>query len=182
MSDQDIEQKIQEKGLNAPRLTPDHIDSVIVKEDYHVFPGTTTTVCRLELRNGYSVIGYGAAVSPENFDEEIGRKIARDDARNKIWMLEGYLLKERLFVIKEYSAMDFGAAQQALRSGLKVARLGWNGKGLCIELQRPDADSKMTAPYCYLSYPDDAKVNAGSKIPWVPSQSDMWAEDWVLVE
>ena len=91
-----IEADIQAKGLNAPRLTPDLIDETIVSEQYHVFHGTTLTVCALTLRNGYIVTGESAAASPSNFDEAIGRKIARDNARNKIWGLEGYLLRERL--------------------------------------------------------------------------------------
>ena len=92
----DIEAEIQRKNLNAPRLTPQLIDDAIVAEAYYVFPGTTLTVCALTLRNGFQVTGESAAASPENFDEAIGRKIARDNARNKIWALEGYLLKERL--------------------------------------------------------------------------------------
>jgi len=91
-----IESEIQAKGLNAPRLTPDLIDAAIVSEQYHVFAGTTMTVCALSLRNGYIVTGESAAASPENFDQAIGRKIARDNARNKIWALEGYLLREKL--------------------------------------------------------------------------------------
>lgn len=91
-----IEAEIQAKGLNAPRLTPDLIDAAIVSEQYHVFAGTTMTVCALSLRNGYIVTGESAAASPENFDQAIGRKIARDNARNKIWALEGYLLREKL--------------------------------------------------------------------------------------
>ena len=96
MSETEIENEIQAKGLNAPRLTPAQIDAAIVSEQYHVFPGTTMTVCALTLRNGYIVIGESAAASPENFDEAIGRKIARENARNKIWALEGYLLREKL--------------------------------------------------------------------------------------
>ncbi|HPQ94181.1 MAG: hypothetical protein KDI44_02580 [Thiothrix sp.] len=95
--EQAIEQEIQDKGLNAPRLTPDDIDTVIVEEDYHVFPGTTLTVCRLGLMNGFSVTGESAAASPANFNEAIGRMIARENARNKVWMLEGYLLKQHLY-------------------------------------------------------------------------------------
>ena len=91
-----IEAEIQEKGLNAPRLNPTMIDEAISSEQYHVFPGTTMTVCALTLRNGYIVTGESAAASPENFDKDIGRKIARDNARNKIWALEGYLLREKL--------------------------------------------------------------------------------------
>ncbi|MBO9108751.1 hypothetical protein J5288_08550 [Agrobacterium sp. S2/73] len=94
--EQKIENEIQRKGLNAPRLTPALIDEAIQAEQYHVFPGTTLTVCALTLRNGYIVTGESAAASPENFDKEIGRKIARDNARNKIWALEGYLLREFL--------------------------------------------------------------------------------------
>jgi hypothetical protein len=91
-----IEAEIQSKRLTAPRLTPAHIGETIVAEDYHVFPGTTLTVCALKLRNGFVVTGESAAASPENFDQEIGRKIARDNARQKIWALEGYLLRECL--------------------------------------------------------------------------------------
>ena len=96
MNEQSIEQEIQDKGLNAPRLTPELIDAVITDEQYHVFEGTTLTVCCLTLRNGFTVTGESAAASPENFDVEIGRKIARQNAREKIWALEGYLLKHKL--------------------------------------------------------------------------------------
>jgi hypothetical protein len=91
-----IEAEIQAKGLNAPRLTPALIDAAIAAEDYHVFPGTTMTVCALTLRNGFIVTGESAAASPSNFDAALGRKIARENARNKIWAFEGYLLRERL--------------------------------------------------------------------------------------
>lgn len=91
-----IEAEIQAKNLNAPRLTPEHIDNRILAEQFHVFPGTTMTVCCLTLKNGFQVIGESAAASPENFDAEIGQKIARSNARDKIWALEGYLLKNRL--------------------------------------------------------------------------------------
>jgi hypothetical protein len=95
-SEASIEAELQTKGLNAPRLTPALIDAQIVSEDYHVFSGTTMTVCALKLRNGYVVIGESAAASPENFDAAIGKRIARDNARNKIWALEGYLLRSKL--------------------------------------------------------------------------------------
>lgn len=92
-----IEKEINDKGLNAPRLKPEDIDAVIVDEKYHVFEGTTLTVACLVLRNGFTVVGESAAASKENFDEEIGRKIARENARNKIWALEGYLLRNKLY-------------------------------------------------------------------------------------
>lgn len=96
MTEAVIEQEIQTKGLNAPRLTPDAIDAAIAGEQYHVFEGTTLTVCCLTLNNGYTVTGESACASPENFDTELGKKIARQNARDKIWALEGYLLKQKL--------------------------------------------------------------------------------------
>ena len=97
MTEQEIERDIQAKRLTAPRITPDGIDAKISAERYHRFEGTTMTVCCLILENGYAVVGQSAAASPDNFDAEIGRKIARADAREKIWQLEGYLLREALW-------------------------------------------------------------------------------------
>lgn len=96
INEQAVEKEIQAKGLNAPRLNPAHIDALIVREDYHVFPGTVLTVCALTLKNGFMVVGKSAPASAANFDAELGRKIARDDARNQIWALEGYLLRTHL--------------------------------------------------------------------------------------
>ena len=91
-----IEAEIQAKGLNAPRLTPQHIDDQIISAAYYVFPGTTLTICALTLRNGFTVTGESAAASPANFVEEIGKKIAYGNARDKIWPLEGYVLRNKL--------------------------------------------------------------------------------------
>ena len=97
MNEQDIEKEIVEKGLVAPRLTPELIDAVIANEEYHVFEGSQLTVCCLTLTNGFTVIGESACASPSNFDEELGRKISRVKAREKIWALEGYLLKQKVY-------------------------------------------------------------------------------------
>ena len=97
MSEESIEKEIQDKGLNAPRLTPESIDAVIVKQDFHIFGDTCLTVCCLTLENGFTVTGESACASPENFDEGIGRKISSENARDKVWMLEGYLLKQSLY-------------------------------------------------------------------------------------
>lgn len=77
--------------------------------------------------------------------------------------------------------MNFGEALHVLKQGGKVARTGWNGAGLWLEIQRPDAHSKMTLPYIFLSYPDDAKNTPGARVPWAPSQTDVLAEDWQTV-
>jgi len=108
MNDNAIEQEIIAKGLTAPRITPTDIEAAIASE--HCFtaaeaakcggtephPLDLLTICVLVLRNGFTVTGESACASPENFNAEIGRQIARQNAVQKIWMLEGYLLKERL--------------------------------------------------------------------------------------
>lgn len=96
-NDKQIEQEIQDKGLTAPRVTIDKIESVIQHIQYHVFPGTMVTVCCITLTNGFNTIGESACASPENFDAELGEKIALGNAKQKIWALEGYLLRESLF-------------------------------------------------------------------------------------
>lgn len=97
MNEKQLEKEIQGKGLNAPRLTPDLIDSKIKKVEYHVFKDSCLTVCCITLENGFTVTGESACASPENFNKEIGEKVAKDNARNKIWQLEGYLLKQKLY-------------------------------------------------------------------------------------
>ncbi len=96
MTDESVEQEIQHKGLTAARVTPEQIEAAIAGEAYHVFPGTTLTVCCLTLRNGFTVTGESACASPANFDKVLGERIARENAKQKIWALEGYLLREKL--------------------------------------------------------------------------------------
>lgn len=74
--------------------------------------------------------------------------------------------------------MNFGQALDAMKQGDRVTRGGWNGKGLWIELQIPDVDSKMTLPYLFINYPDDAKNTPGARVPWLASQTDILSEDW----
>lgn len=70
---------------------------------------------------------------------------------------------------------DFGWALRQLKLGYKVAREGWNGKGMYLALQRPDFNSKMTLPYIYMKTVQD------NLVPWLASQTDMLAEDWMVV-
>lgn len=93
-----IEAEIKEKGLTAKRITPADLDAEIVAEDYHVFPGSCLTVCCLTLQNGFTVTGESACASPENFNAEIGQKIARSNAREKLWPLLGFRLRDQLAV------------------------------------------------------------------------------------
>ena len=92
-SEQSVEQAIINKGLDAPRLRPTDIDQLIVGEAYHRFENTTVTVCCLTLKNGFNVTGESACISADNFNEEIGRGIARANARDKIWSLAAYAAK-----------------------------------------------------------------------------------------
>jgi Phage protein (N4 Gp49/phage Sf6 gene 66) family len=113
MNDKHIEQEIQDKGLTAPRVTPDDIENNILVEHYttadKAFEGSPfgilpplehLTLCVIVLKNGFIVTGESACASPENFDAEIGRKIARGNAINKVWPLMGYALKESLSAAK----------------------------------------------------------------------------------
>jgi hypothetical protein len=97
MTDQEIEQEIQDKGLTAPRVTPNDIEANIAGEYFFTFDQLRLlTFCVLVLKNGFTVTGESACASPENFDAELGRKIARQNAIGKMWPLMGYALKERL--------------------------------------------------------------------------------------
>lgn len=116
MSCEQIEKEIQAKGLTAPRVTPAAIEANIASEHYftaedgvgrasrgHTSVGgknpyalSLLTFCVLVLRNGFTVHGVSACASPENFDAEIGRKIARANAVQQIWPLLGYEMRSKL--------------------------------------------------------------------------------------
>lgn len=114
----DIENEIQAKGLTAPRITPADLQANITGEYFFTAAQgvqaafgeqdeltrltgahgelALLTFCVLVLKSGFTVTGESACASPENFDAEIGRKIARANAEQKIWPLMGYALKQRL--------------------------------------------------------------------------------------
>jgi Phage protein (N4 Gp49/phage Sf6 gene 66) family len=112
----DIEQEIQAKGKTAPRVTPADVQAAIASEHYFTAaegvygaevcrgeqpsmgtpPLLLLTICVLVMRNGFTVLGKSACASPENFDAELGRKIARKDAVDQCWPLMGYALRDKL--------------------------------------------------------------------------------------
>lgn len=92
-----------------PRITEEHIDSVIESAMCYVFPDTTHTVCVLTLRNGFTVMGESACVTPTNFNADRGREIATKKAREKVMMLEGYLLRQRIYDNAARQAMQGNA-------------------------------------------------------------------------
>ena len=117
-TDPGIERQIQTKGLTAPRVTPADLQANIAEVIYFTaaqgdfghrmtLDGTASwtpasplhllTFCVIVLRNGFTVTGESACASPENFDADIGRQIALENAKQKIWPLMGYQLKEQLF-------------------------------------------------------------------------------------
>lgn len=131
----EIEREIQAKGLTAARVTPADVESNIVSEHYFrasdgvngaawlaamddngdvnayaaPIPDvslTLLTFCVLRLRNGFTVTGESACASPENFDEELGRKIARQNAVDKVWPLMGYELRSRLAAAAQTAVTD----------------------------------------------------------------------------
>lgn len=118
--DNSIENEIQAKGLNAPRVTPADVEGEIASEHYFTalhgvtgqkyvqgspdglvdIPGAAQlsllTFAVLVLRNGFTVTGESACASPENFDAELGRKIARQNAVAKVWPLLGFRLRDKI--------------------------------------------------------------------------------------
>jgi hypothetical protein len=130
--DSAIEQEIQAKGLTAPRITPADIEANILSANYFTamdgnrgsgedlrvgdeVPLSLLTFCVLVLRNGFTVTGESACASPENFDADVGRKIARANAVNKVWPLMGYELRSKL--------AEMAAARAEPRTALEAARM-----------------------------------------------------------
>lgn len=267
--------KEQVKG-NAPRVTPQNIEESIAFEGYFTaahgvagaieagdYSGSAQagiwdkaiaslgllTICVLVLKNGYTVHGV-SGTNPENFDAEIGRKIARENAINQIWPLLGYELKTMLaqsqapadtglsgyniqniqiepgclclycqaarqaddvfqaesilgyeeqspspvmLVAENTDAMGFSGALALLEDGKRVARSGWNGKGMYIYLVPENAYAPTTAagaeiaanrrdglvPYgAYVAM----KTAQDNVVPWLASQTDVLAKDWVVLD
>lgn len=253
--------------MTAPRVTPEDIEANIASERYFTasdgafaaddgvhsevanrkdIPDSLNllTFCVLVLRNGFTVTGESACASPENFDAEVGRKIARQNAVAKIWPLMGYELRSRLAALKcmtpeingvtvqlsdigiaadnglpisadgsladpelfgvvaictneqfddacrETDGLNFGLALEALQRGHKLARAGWNGKGMFIYYVPANTypaqtgaakshfgDGSMVPYNAYL-----AIKNVNETVStWVPSVNDCLAEDWEVL-
>lgn len=95
-TEEQLETQIKEQGADKyPRVTKAQVDNRIVSHEFHVFSGRHT-VCVMTLKNGFQISGESAAVSRENFRQNIGEEVAYEKARDKIWELEAYLLRERM--------------------------------------------------------------------------------------
>lgn len=150
------------------------------------------THCLITLPNGFQVTGESACVDPANYVQAIGEGIALDNAVEKLWELEGYLLAERLHAVKPTDIFDFGIAITMLKLGYKVARKSWNGADMFVyyvpaasyPIQRNNLGTlggmfpEDLAPYReYLAL----KTAQNDIATWTPSCSDSLAEDWYLV-
>ena len=157
---------------------------------YTVLPNGRTTVCSITMRNGYTVIGESSCVLKSNFDAARGRNYAYEDALDKVWPLEGYLLAERLHNTgRGDTAHDIGWAVQQMKNGKAVYRRGWNGKGLFIYFVQPNT-YPATAEAAKKFIGDDvaydgyfALYSAEHNIvnTWAPSVTDTMAQDWETI-
>ena len=224
MNDQAIEQEIQAKGLTAPRVTPADIEANIASEHYFtardgrrgaIADGTYVgrerpqfgeadlaaldllTFCVLVLRNGFTVTGESACASPENFDAEVGRKIARQNAMQKIWPLMGYELRSQLAAEARGDVNhDIGWAVRQAKLGKRVTRAGWNAPGQWVTFSG-GAENLPADRFWAPANRAYAEENGGSAsvfpamtlknaqgaivMGWVPSTTDLLMQDWEVV-
>lgn len=96
-TEQHIEIADKLAAQTAPKVTPEHLESIIVREEYYQVPDTLLIICTLVLKNGFTVTGESACVSPENFIKEVCQQKAYKQAFEKLWPLEGYLLASKLY-------------------------------------------------------------------------------------
>jgi len=124
-----------------------------------------------------------------NAEEHLERKIKPGDE-------DGYLvryaddyeswspLQQFIDAYRRTDGMSFGLAIEAAKKGMKIARKGWNGKGIFCAIQTPDANSKMTGAYIYIDTTGLQTENLHAPkniVPWLASQTDMLADDWEVV-
>ena len=224
MNDKAIEQEIQAKGLTAPRITPADIEANIVSEHYFtardgrrgaLADGTYVgrerprpaeedlaaldllTFCVLVMKNGFTVTGESACASPENFDAELGRKIARQNAVAKIWPLMGYELRSQLAAEARGDVNhDIGWAVRQAKLGKRVARRGWNAAGQWVTFS-PGTENVPADRFWAPANQAYAEENGGYAtvfsamtlknaqgmivLGWVPSVTDLLMQDWEVV-
>ena len=201
--------------LPERKLTKEFLESEIDKVEYNRF-GETNTHCTITTKSGFTFTGESACVDPNNFDQKIGEKFAYENAFEKMWMPYGFWLHKALadhdnrlqppsddnneMIIvqdEDEEAQSFGHAVELLKGGHRVAREGWNGKGMWLTMVHPDDDANVPPRPAYAVYAvagivDDAtngclpwigmKTADNKFVPWLASQTDVLAEDWQIVE
>jgi hypothetical protein len=191
--DSAIEQEILAKGLTAPRVTPGDIEANIAGEYYFTAqdgvvgesvatgkacgdgtsnPLNLLTFCVLVLRNGFTVTGESACASPENFDADLGKKIARAAAVNKVWPLMGYELKQKLALIPEGLAaaqrpgMTVHLGSKAIRAKAMTRQAYNDLRGWALPADEDGTDAGMLVEYL-----DGGKANVpgfDGYVSWSP--------------
>ena len=204
-------------ALPERKLTKEFLESEIDKTEYNRLGGTITH-CTITTKSGFTFTGESACVDPNNFDQKIGEKFAYENAFEKMWLPYGFWLHKALAefdnlptntaqeewlkeetsvaggsVLPKTERLSFGDAVAALKEGLRVAREGWNGKGMFLyyvpENKYPASRNEHgtmvgvfeddMVPYReYIAL----KTVDNQVVPWAPSISDALAEDWQIVE
>ena len=194
--------------LPERKLTKEFLESEIDKVEYNRF-GETNTHCTITTKSGFTFTGESACVDPNNFDQKIGEKFAYENAFNKMWTPYGFWLHKALAefdnlptntaqenwlkedmpveggsVLPKTERLSFGDAVAALKEGLRVCRVGWNGKGMWLKLVSKGyfdigcsvVEGADLLPFIGMKTADNCFV------PWLASQTDVLAEDWQIVE
>ena len=204
--------------LPERKLTKEFLESEIDKTEYNRLGGTITH-CTIVTKSGFTFTGESACVDPNNYNKELGEKYAYENAFEKMWMPYGFWLHKALAefdnfetstgqdeflagglkqlcqanILPKTERLSFGDAVAALKEGLRVARSGWNGKGMFLyyvpENKYPASRNEHgtmvgvfeddMVPYgAYIAM----KTAQNNVVPWLASQTDVLAEDWQIVE
>lgn len=181
-------------------ITKEFLESEIVNVQYTRLTGTLTH-CAITVKSGFTFTGESACVDEASFNKELGEKYAFEQAFEKMWLPYGFWLKQSLDdvlpecveILPDGAEFDFGLAISLLKDGKKVARKGWNGKGMFlfyVPANKYPADGNKLGTLKGI-YQDDLvpykayiamKTVDDEVVPWLSSQTDMLAEDWVIVE
>lgn len=195
------------------KVTKELIESHILEVDYidgQSKAGATMTICIMRMINDFEIVGTSACcLNPDEFNREAGRKLAYEDAIRKAFELEVYhmaaeklnqaVLDDAQLDMAKRTGLKFGEAIEHLKAGGKVARAGWNGKGMWVSLSGHNTSTRRVD--CEHFWSDNnaqfAQANGGSAevlpcftmktadnkilMGWLASQTDMLAEDWEVV-
>ncbi|MFA7188521.1 MAG: Gp49 family protein [Sphaerochaetaceae bacterium] len=130
----------------ANKVVPQDLEDEIASEVYHVLPNTTTTVAMLTTKTGWDLTGISACVDPANFNEEVGRKWAREDALKKLWPLLGFRLKDKLHLLAQAPVSTFAGRLMDEQRELaeKIEKLDVFCKGAVFQGLSPIAQDNLT--------------------------------------
>lgn len=177
-------------------VTKEQIDMLLEEADIQTETRfDKCTIVTVRLKNGFILTASSACVDPENYDEELGKSICLEQIKDRLWELEGYVLQKEVYEdLRVMNGMDFGKAIEAARRGEKIAREGWNGKGMWVVYRTgypggircnkntadaigvPEGELVRIRPYLQMRCAD------GSFQMWLASQSDILARDWYVAE